>query len=549
MSIKDDFFQYIGPEDSLAGYQKSYKMVFLIYFIQMMDEDGKAMVSDVASKFKKFYEERKQKGLLPDVNVEPRIENIEQSTVSQVLSVIKTNPYHVISRRGFMNIETINREEYFSLDANLNAEMNSHDKEELLRVLSMKLNLYYRGIDKNMDTTPKSQQKQEGKNNKYINELEVKKELHYIISYISSQGFTYPSNLLKNFYLSLKSKPFTILAGTSGTGKSKLILLFAESLGATPENGQFTLIPVRPDWSDSSDLLGYHDLHHSFHPGVLTQIIAQAIHNPSVPYFVCLDEMNLARVEYYFSDILSLMETRKRIGEEIQTQIIFRKEVFEQEEIRAKYQNLYIPQNLYIIGTVNMDETTFPFSKKVLDRANTIEFSQVELDVDFTEIEDREEVVPTPVHNDFLKTEYLLIRDCIEYGQVVQDTVSKLKEINGILALYNMHFGYRVRDEVCFYMVYNHRFELLSEEEAFDYQLLQKILPRIQGSMGIKELLRELFMFCCPNYSMENSSGLYEKMKTYCDEHKEEITYVQSAEKIAFMMRRVEQDGFASYWL
>jgi len=140
-----------------------------------------------------------------------------------------------------------------------------------------------------------------------VNDMNVKDEIERICLYIRSKGYTYLDDLIKNFYLALKSKPFVILAGTSGTGKSKLVRLFAEAIGATPENERFKLISVRPDWSDSTDLLGYRDLNGEFHAGVLTNIIIKALDNPNYPYIVCLDEMNLARVEYYLSDILSIM--------------------------------------------------------------------------------------------------------------------------------------------------------------------------------------------------------------------------------------------------
>lgn len=140
----------------------------------------------------------------------------------------------------------------------------------------------------------------------------VKDELDYIKSYIKNHGFSYNDKLIENFYLSLKSKPFLILAGISGTGKSKLARLFAEAIGCNTKNGRFMLVPVRPDWSDSTELLGYKDMHNKFHPGVLTNFIKRAINDINRPYFFVLDEMNLARVEHYFSDILSIIESRKK---------------------------------------------------------------------------------------------------------------------------------------------------------------------------------------------------------------------------------------------
>jgi len=197
---------------------------------------------------------------------------------------------------------------------------------------------------------------------------------------IRSRGFSYPAECIENLYLALKTKPFVILAGISGTGKTKLVKLFAEACGATEHNGQYTLIPVRPDWSDPTDLLGYTDLTGNFRPSKFTKLLARASipENKDKPFFICLDEMNLAQVEHYFSDLLSIMETRRWNGDRIVSDLLLcldDQDVVYQEE----YQFLGLPDNVYILGTVNMDETTHPFSKKVLDRAQMIEFSHIDL--------------------------------------------------------------------------------------------------------------------------------------------------------------------------
>ena len=146
-----------------------------------------------------------------------------------------------------------------------------------------------------------------------VDTLTVVERISYIKSYHRKQRLPLSQGLIENFYLSLKTKPFVILAGVSGTGKTKLVKLFAEALGATSANGQFNLIPVRPDWSDPSDLLGYKDLTGAFRPGRLAEVLVEASKesNRNKPYFICLDEMNLARVEHYFSDLLSVIETQE----------------------------------------------------------------------------------------------------------------------------------------------------------------------------------------------------------------------------------------------
>lgn len=747
MSIKAKFFEYLGPRNSLSGYVRSYKLIFLIILFELLDDRGTAKAIDVARRFKKFYENRKEKGLVSDVDVESRIENIESSTVNQILSVIKDNPYRVISDKSFINIEIIDGEEYFALNKELYKEINDADRKHILQLLRDKIDLYFRRIDSGVGdlqkkgilrklieefmesyisiriSTPfgrnpigniitnkipelisnynfidKSMYQIKGSygngnwtytpwiaiydkritttvqegvyivylfssdmervyltlnqgctrlsnsigrreainimqelSNKlrfqidsrgfytdnnlnighelyekgtifykvyekgsipgddqliedlakmmdiyqeyyshFVNkpsvdeqsnisistpstqdmDLSVKDEIERISLYIRSKGFTYQDDLIKNFYLAFKSKPFIILAGTSGTGKSKLVRLFAEAIGATSENERFKLISVRPDWSDSTDLLGYRDLNGKFHAGVLTNIIIKALHNPDYPYLVCLDEMNLARVEYYLSDILSIMESRKwDSGRIITDRLIENEYLGSSNSDTSHFRDIIIPENLYIIGTVNMDETTFPFSKKVLDRANTIEFSYVDLDVRVESIEKKQPVI---LHNGFLRSEYLILEDCMKYEEQIIETISILKEINNQLQSANLNFGYRIRDEICFYVIYNHIHSLMSFNQAMDNAILQKILPRIQGSNNsIKRSLTNMFKICINNSSQilsYESTGVSEEMFEYVNEHIN-IPYKKSAEKIAFMMRRFEEDGFTSYWL
>ena len=334
------------------------------------------------------------------------------------------------------------------------------------------------------------------------------------------------------------SKPFVILAGTSGTGKTKLVKLFSESIGA-----EYKLVSVRPDWSDSSDLFGHTNLHGVFVPGVITEYVKAAIDEPGKPYILCLDEMNLARVEYYFSDFLSLIETRKLVNGRVVTDPINIDEAGHE-----RYGTLYIPDNLYFIGTVNMDETTYPFSKKVLDRANTIEFSEVDLLPSFDA--EKYEVDPIVVDNDFLATKYLTLLKDIDESQrtIVMKVCTELQAINDILKKANAHVGYRVRDEIVFYMLNNDEYKLLKYEDAFDYEIMQKILPRIQGSTeGIKALLVELFQKCAGDYSSFSQDRIWLQMKDYLKD--KASIYPRSAEKICYMMRRFEEDGFTSYWL
>lgn len=371
-------------------------------------------------------------------------------------------------------------------------------------------------------------------------ELSIKESMELIKEYIASKGFRYDDELIENFYISLKSKPFVILAGTSGTGKTRLVRLFAEAIGAN-----YKLVPVRPDWSDSSDLFGHVNLKGEFVPGAIIDYIHEAAkpENINIPYFLCLDEMNLARVEYYLSDFLSIIETRHREDGRVVTD-----EIILDKAASVTYGKVILPENLYVIGTVNMDETTFPFSKKVLDRANTIEFSYVDLVPDFSEALEAAEA--QNCKNDFLKTDYITLMSdtATEDRQFVSDICLELQEINEILQRAQAHIGYRVRDEIVFYMLNNKKAELLDTNLAFDNEIMQKILPRIQGSSAsIKDMLCELFKKCAGDYTGLSQASVSEQMQVYVET--KDCKYKKSAEKICYMMRRFEEDGFTSYWL
>ncbi|MGG6432714.1 McrB family protein [Anoxybacillus sp. D401a] len=356
---------------------------------------------------------------------------------------------------------------------------------------------------------------------------------NHIYSYISGKGFYYTKGEIINLFLSLKTKPFVILSGISGTGKTKVIQWLAESVGATEKNGRFTLIPVRPDWNDGSDLLGYVDIKGEFKPGPLTKVVLEAEQNKEDPYFVLLDEMNLARVEHYFSDILSVMESRRWEDGKIVSSNLLSKEIAGQD--------ISLPPNVYIIGTVNMDETTHPFSKKVLDRANTIEFNRVQLShLDF--LKELKKVEPISLKQEAFAAVYLHLKDVYhQYPHIVEKATTELVQINEYLQPLGAHVGYRVRDEICFYLAYNEEGQLMTHGNAFDHCLLQKILPRISGSdTRVQHALEQLFTFCTNIELNGEYDGLLDF--TYAK-------YPRSANKVLDMLRRLRDDGFTSFWI
>lgn len=364
--------------------------------------------------------------------------------------------------------------------------------------------------------------------------------------YMASKGFQYQQEEVANFYLALKTKPFVILAGISGTGKSQLPKQFAAAIGMEEE--QVNLIPVRPDWTDGSELLGYTGLDDKFKPQSLTLAIKRATKNPDKPFFFILDEMNLARVEHYFSDFLSVIETRKWSEDGtrgITTQELLRTEVLQTAENAEEFRHLRWPDNLYLVGTVNMDETTHAFSRKVLDRANSIEMNEV--DLEWMQSTNETTLPLKNVNNSFFKTEFLGAVDLTEDDkQSIEREMSILKTVNAILQKADLHFAYRVRDEVAFYLLLNKKYELMPDDTALDFQLVQKVLPRIHGSSErIQTVLVEMLNLLEEvNISPANfQSALADKIDV------NKLKYRRSSRKIMFMLKRFDDDRFTSFWL
>lgn len=413
--------------------------------------------------------------------------------------------------------------------------------EDLSKVIDIYNEYYIKEIKDKEDFNESGENWMGEGNLKGFDSIEL--QIKHIKKYINNEGFIYSYEDLCNFYLSLKTKPFVILAGISGTGKSKLVKLFSEAIGATSLNNQYNLISVKPDWNDSTELLGYKNLNDEFIKGKLTEIIIESSkeENRNKPYFICLDEMNLARVEYYLSEYLSLIETRA-INENgnVVTDLIFPKSLCLDDSLK----DLTIPDNLYVVGTVNMDDTTFSFSRKVLDRANTIEFSNVNLEL--LNFEEDDNISNIEASNDILRTRFLNIKDALKVDkEFVENINKKIIGLNYILKVGNKQFGYRVRDEIVFYMLENKLANLLNEEVAFDFQIMQKILPTISGSdLAIKNILIGLYNYCNPSNEIADSIDyITEALKGL-----EKALYKKSAEKIIMMLRGYE-DGFTSFWL
>lgn len=337
--------------------------------------------------------------------------------------------------------------------------------------------------------------------------------LAYIKRYIAAKGYYFDDETLYNYHICLKTRPFVILAGLSGTGKSKLSQLYAEAMGHKVQNKRYLRLAVRPSWNDDRFLLGY-----------LNSITGEYITEPAVDfimraeedrdhlYFFCLDEMNLAHVEYYFSQFLSALEEEEPAYRQIPL-------ISEKARLRLEQQgkqvdissSVIIPPNLLFTGTINVDETTQPLSDKVIDRANTIEFFSVELD----KIPERQ---PLP--------EQLTISASMWHSYFVHnpDTTyrSHIVEMGKILNKADLGLGYRILRDIELYLANSK--ELLSPLIAFDLQVKQRILPHVRGTEAIRPALDELSIFM-KKYQLSRSEKRLEEMKF-----------------------RLKRDGYTNFW-
>ena len=278
------------------------------------------------------------------------------------------------------------------------------------------------------------------------------------------------------YITAIKSKPFLLLAGISGTGKSRIVRELAracweegtdEYKAQKPKN--FQMVQVKPNWHDSSDLIGYVSRvsgKAEYVAGEFLKFIAKAWEDTETPYFLCLDEMNLAPVEQYFAEYLSVIESRKSHGDGIVTTDPILEKADEEwyfnltasltsdEDIRKQFneEGICIPQNLIVVGTVNMDETTFSFSRKVLDRAMTIEMNEVDLHGGLTK---RHESIGKLSNAELVGSAVEGVDVYNDYTDVCDNALGYLQKVNDILEGTPFKVAYRTRNEFLLYVVNN----------------------------------------------------------------------------------------------
>ena len=354
-------------------------------------------------------------------------------------------------------------------------------------------------------------------NEYYKENIEIKTILGERYLYMIKEKFEFKdlpevlkTDFARRYITSLLAKPFVILTGNSGTGKTRISKQFAEYLEWESDEGKknWVIIPVGADWTDNTKILGYYnplaeDGNGKYEKTKIVELIEEANRHKEIPYFVILDEMNLSHVERYFSDFLSHMETPDTPF-----------------ELEGYTRRLDYPENMFVVGTVNIDETTYMFSPKVLDRANVIEFKPQKEDVFkvFSAAGTVGKMVPV---NDGSAQAFLKLAKEIRTGKFAVDedlthyytdvdgdfTGSNLDYVEGVFSdiyeivqKYDFEFAFRTVKEIRNYIAA--AYELLEKTEfnlnqIIDEQLLQKILPKIHGNKKeIGQMLEELTGLC-----------------------------------------------------
>ncbi|MBO7074224.1 MAG: hypothetical protein J6W12_04905 [Bacteroidales bacterium] len=363
--------------------------------------------------------------------------------------------------------------------------------------------------------------KNENKDLRHNNSFMINK----VVSSILSTGLIYSETLIKRLAYSLMAKPFVILSGLAGSGKTQLALAFAKCLSENIDE-QVCTVSIGADWTNREPLLGYPNALKSGEyvlpeSGVL-QLLMRANDDPSKPYFLILDEMNLSVVERYFADFLSAMES----GEPI-------KLWDGNDDVPAE---IKLPKNVFIIGTINVDETTYMFSPKVLDRANVIEFK-----IAANEMED---YLGKKV-NINLEQAYSACADmAVDFVTKAESQVEKDEKNKDVLLSFfkelkevNAEFGYRTVNEISRYLHFAEGD--LTDDTAIDTAILQKLLPKLHGSRKkLVPVLTSLWKLCLKN-------GIEKTIEVEFD--KANFKYPESAEKIQRMYNAVVDNGFTSF--
>lgn len=385
------------------------------------------------------------------------------------------------------------------------------------------------------------------------------------------------------YLTALRTKPFMLLAGISGTGKSRIVRKLAQATTTQhyandsdrwddnrPEN--FELIQVKPNWHNSMDVVGfYSNISKKYEFTPFVEFIVKAWQHKDTPYFLCLDEMNLAPVEEYFAEFLSAIESRstdsegnyitdpiikpfkdfgETVGKNMLKHLFGEADPIDKNPLAVQFyeKGLTLPPNLMVMGTVNMDETTFSFSRKVLDRAMSVEMNEVDYDKFLSG-----ETEAFPLLTDF---NALLVNRPQKASEVKEDidsakVVEYLKDVNALLEDSPFKLGYRAANEAMLYVAANKELagEKFSLTTALDEFTLMKILSRIEGDdqrLGIDENDPRIAAAHIAADTDGDPLNLLTCLCAIVRNHLGNDTHTEK--KIASMCRTLEREHFVSYW-
>ena len=393
-----------------------------------------------------------------------------------------------------------------------------------------------------------------GKNNylKFLNELFSEESINQIEFKIESfnkttneVGLIFSPQLILRFIASLTTKPFVILSGLSGSGKTKIAQSFVQWI--CESNKQYKIVPVGADWTNREPLVGYpnglvSDEYITPDSGVI-HLLMEAVkeENENKPFFLILDEMNLSHVERYFADFLSIMESNDTIKLYTGT----KRKSLDGLEIDLE---ISWPKNVFIVGTVNIDETTYMFSPKVLDRANVIEFRITENEIESflanPSIPDLSKLTKQGVA---MSESFLSIAHTdaiIKNDNLAKELVSFFKHLKPVGA----EFGYRSASEI---MQLVSKLKMLdktiTDNSCLDIAIMQKLLPKLHGSRSkLVKILIALSGSCVEGITLQEFE---KKFDDYYNNDFEGliIKYPISFEKVIRMYKNVLSNGFTSY--
>ena len=339
--------------------------------------------------------------------------------------------------------------------------------------------------------------------------------------------------LVRSFVTALATKPFVILTGLSGSGKTRLAQAFGDWLGESK------VVAVRPDWTSPDALLGFEnalsktvDGRHAWDVPATLQFMLSARDNPSQPHLLLLDEMNLAHVERYFADVLSGMESAEKILPDLTMGADGHYRLAE-----GAGGLIRLPENLFVVGTVNIDETTYMFSPKVLDRANTFEFRVETDDLITTAAPERVEQASMDLVAGFQAANQLT---ATASGPAFADW---LRDVHRLLSEHDREFGHRTFQEA---LRFAGLLELAGETDplvALDLQIAQKVLPRLNGSRReLTSLLNSLAGYCFVGPSQDRPTDF-----DAAEPQEESALLPVSFNKLHRMAKRLRDNHFVSF--